>query len=216
MSRRPAIIFDFGNVVAHFDYNRAGERLGRMLDLTGEAFIQRARDAGFVDLLKVYESGGMTSEEFHQRVVDLTGITAGFDDFAGAWADIFWANEPVHRLIVELKQAGYTLVLGSNTNELHARHFRQQFAEVLRNFDGLALSHEVGVVKPHQRFYQACAAIAVREPHDCIFIDDMAENVEGARQAGLIGVQYTDVGRLVVDLREAGVEIESNSSRNSL
>ena len=61
MSRRPAIIFDFGNVVAHFDYNRAGERFGRSVGLTGEVFIQRARDAGFVELLKVYESGGMTS-----------------------------------------------------------------------------------------------------------------------------------------------------------
>jgi glucose-1-phosphatase len=215
MSRRPAIIFDFGNVVAHFDYNRAGERLGRMVDMTGEDFIQRAREAGFVELLKVYESGGMTSAAFHQRVVELTGIPAGFDDFAAAWADIFWANEPVHRLIAGLKQAGYTLVLGSNTNELHASHFRTQFADVLRHFDGLALSYQVGVVKPQQRFYHACAEIAGSDPHDCIFIDDMFENIEGARQAGLIGVQYTDVGRLVADLRTAGVEIAADSLRES-
>jgi glucose-1-phosphatase len=210
MSRRPAIIFDFGNVVAHFDYNRAGERFGRMLGLTGEVFIQRARDAGFVEVLKVYEGGGMTSEAFHQRVVDLTGISVGFDDFAADWADIFWANQPVHRLIAVLKQAGYTLVLGSNTNELHASHFRAQFADVLSHFDGLALSYQVGAVKPDQRFYQACAELAARHPHECIFIDDMLENVEGARQAGLIGVQYTDAGRLVADLRAVGVEIAAN------
>jgi epoxide hydrolase-like predicted phosphatase len=213
MSRRPAIIFDFGNVVAHFDYIRAGDRLGRMVDISGEAFIQRAREAGFVELLKVYEAGGMTSAAFHRRVVDLTGIGAGFADFATAWADIFWANEPVHRLVAVLKGAGYTLVLGSNTNELHADHFRVQFADVLGHFDGLALSYQVGAVKPDPWFYHACTELAGVEPGDCIFIDDMPENVEGAREAGLKALQYTDTGRLVADLRAAGVEIAADCLR---
>src|SRR5689334_18000606 len=37
-AKRPAIIFDFGNVLAFFDYGRAGDILGRPLGLQGGAF----------------------------------------------------------------------------------------------------------------------------------------------------------------------------------
>src|SRR6185437_14491632 len=68
MTERSALIFDFGNVVAHFDFTRSCERLGRPLGLDGAEVLAMARAAGFVDVLKTYESGRMTSEEFHRRV----------------------------------------------------------------------------------------------------------------------------------------------------
>ena len=44
--REPALIFDFGNVVAFFDYLKACERLGPKLGLTAEAFRQRIVERG--------------------------------------------------------------------------------------------------------------------------------------------------------------------------
>jgi putative hydrolase of the HAD superfamily len=137
----------------------------------------------------------------------MTGLACDFDRFAEDWRHIFWANEPVHRLIDALRGLGYTLVLGSNTNPLHAAHFREQFAEVLRHFDRLVLSFEVGHVKPAAEFYIACATAAGRPPGECVFIDDLAENVQGANRAGLVGVHYRTVPLLLEDLRASGVEI---------
>ncbi len=205
MSGRPALIFDFGNVVAHFDYARAGERFGRTLGLSADEFLGKAREAGLVEVIKAYEGGGMTSAAFHRRVCELTGLDVDFERFAADWADIFWANEPVHRLIDSLRRRGYTLVLGSNTNEIHARHFRAQFAEVFRHFDRLVFSYEVGRIKPDSGFYLACASAAGRPPGECIFIDDLPENVDGANRAGLIGVLYSDTSRLVRDLAALGI-----------
>lgn len=207
MTRRRALIFDFGNVVAHFDFARSAGRFGRSLGLSAEEFTRKATEAGLIEVFKVYESGGMTSEDFHRRFSELTGVDDDFERFAADWADIFWANEPVHRLIDALRGAGYTLVLGSNTNELHARHFRAQFAEVFRHFDRLVLSYEVGRIKPDPGFYLACAAAAGRPAGECVFIDDLAENVEGANKAGLIGVQYSNPRQLVGDLRSLGIAI---------
>jgi putative hydrolase of the HAD superfamily len=201
------LIFDFGNVIAHFDFARAAERFGRALGISGDDFARMAQRAGFVEVLKVYESGGMSSEAFHRRVAEMTGLEADFERFANDWSDIFWANEPVHRLIDALRARGYTLVLGSNTNELHALRFRAQFAEVFRHFDRLVLSYEVGAIKPDAGFYHACAAAAGRPSSECIFIDDLPENVEGANRAGLIGVRYSDTPALLRDLGALGVEI---------
>ena len=52
------------------------------------------------------------------------------------------------RLVADLKRQGYTLLLGSNTNILHARFFRRHFAETLDHFDHLVFSYEVGELKP--------------------------------------------------------------------
>ncbi|MDR3632798.1 MAG: HAD family phosphatase [Isosphaeraceae bacterium] len=205
--QRPAIIFDFGNVVAHFDYRRACERYGQRLGITGDAFLERLRDLGFSDIVQRYERGALSSRQFAQAVCSLIGLEISYEDFAASWSDIFWLNEPVARLIGLLKRGGYTLVLGSNTNDLHAAQFRQQFAETLSHFDRLVLSYEVGHSKPSADFYHACAAAAGCSPAGCVFIDDLAENVAGAVAAGLRGIQYRDVSSLVPELRALGVDI---------
>lgn len=205
--RTPALIFDFGNVVAHFDYARACERLGRPLRLSGAELLKRVRVLGFTELVREYERGQIDAKAFSSQVARLAGLDISHDEFAAAWSDIFWLNEPVARLIGVLKRQGYSLTLGSNTNDLHAAQFRGQFAETLRHFDRLVLSYEIGHIKPSVEFYLECARAAATEPQSCVFIDDVPENVEGARAAGLSGVLYRDVPSLVVDLRTLGVEV---------
>ncbi len=99
------------------------------------------------------------------------------------------------------------MILGSNTNEIHATHLRRQFAAPLAHFDHLVLSYQVRKIKPAAGFYLACARAAERAPHECVFIDDMPENVEGARAAGLNALHYRETASLVEDLRALGVEI---------
>jgi FMN phosphatase YigB (HAD superfamily) len=205
--KRPALIFDFGNVVAHFDYRKASAKLGRHLGLSGEAFLEMMRPLGFSPLVRRYETGQLSSEEFSAEFLSVAGLDIPHAEFAAAWADIFWLNVPVAALIRSLKLRGYRLVLGSNTNELHATGFRVQFADLLGQFDRLVLSYEVGHAKPSAEFYQACVEAANVPAEASVFIDDLPENVEGARSAGLIGLLYQDEPTLRADLRGLGVEI---------
>ena len=132
-------------------------------------------------LLRRYERGELLTLEFSDEFRRLIELDISHDDFAAAWSDIFWLNEPVAALIPRIAALGHPLILGSNTNELHSIQFRRQFAEVLSRFDRLVLSHEIGHIKPSSHFYLACASAAERLPQHCVFIDDMLENVEGAR-----------------------------------
>ncbi|HWE38008.1 MAG TPA: HAD family phosphatase [Isosphaeraceae bacterium] len=196
----PALIFDFGNVVAHFDYRKAAERLGRGRGLSGDALLERVRPLGFGQLVREYECGRLAAEAFSAEVCKVARLEVGHDEFAAAWADIFTLNEPVAALVGDLKRAGYTLVLGSNTNDLHAAQFRRQFAATLAHFDRLVLSYEVGHVKPSREFYRACVSAAGAPAAACVFIDDLPENVDGARAAGLAGLLYRDPTTLAADL----------------
>jgi HAD superfamily hydrolase (TIGR01509 family) len=204
--REHALIFDFGNVVAFFDYGKACERLGARIGVSGAMFRQRILDGGFPGLLAQFESGRMVPEEFAKAMNAISGLDISYPEFVEAWQDIFWLNEPVAGLIEVLKSRGYTLLLGSNTNVLHAAHFRRQFARTIDLFDHLILSYEVGCLKPDARFYRAGVAAAGLPAASCLFIDDLEENVEGAGEAGLTGLLYVDTPGLIAELRRLGVE----------
>lgn len=204
--REPALIFDFGNVVAHFDYGRACARLGRPRGVSGATLLDRARAAGFTPLVQQYERGLIAAERFSAEFSARIGLDIPHAEFAAAWSDIFELNQSVARLLELLKRQGYTLVLGSNTNELHATQFRRQFAETLAHLDRLVLSFEVGHIKPAAEFYEACVQAAGAPAGSCVFIDDAIANVEGARAAGLQAVHYRDPDSLRAELRRLGVE----------
>lgn len=206
--RRPAIIFDFGNVVAHFDYARACAHFGDRSGLSGEEFLARLRERGLTPLVHDYESGRMTAKAFSKSVCTIGDLEdVSHEEFVSAWCDVFWLNEPVAQIVGELKRRGYTLILGSNTNCLHAAKFRRQFPETIGQFDGLVLSFEVGHIKPLAPFFHACAKAAAAPPDACVFIDDLPENVEGARAVGMTGLVYRNPDALIADLSGLGIEL---------
>ena len=208
MPRSPALIFDFGNVFAYFDYSVACEKLGRRFGREGPELLRALRASGLDALVREYESGRLAGEEFGRGVGRLAGFDFTHEEFVAAWADIFTLNEPVAALAAKLRDRGYTLVLGSNTNPIHAGWFRRRFAEALMPFHHLVLSYEVGAFKPEAEFYLACASAAGTAPGGCLFIDDMPQNVAGAEAAGMPAVRYNGVSALLGDLRARGIEVD--------
>jgi HAD superfamily hydrolase (TIGR01509 family) len=90
---------------------------------------------------------------------------------------------------------------------LHFTHYRRQFSESFSHFRRLIASHEVGHMKPAREFYEACVAAAEVPAASCLFVDDIEENVRGARAAGLKAIRFVDTPTLIADLRRLGVEI---------
>ncbi len=202
-----AIIFDFGNVVGFFDYGVALQKIAPHTRMTVEE-IGRAIDA--TDLEDAYESGRISSAEFLRHMRRVCGLGCPEELLRDAWSDIFWPNADVCELIPRLRPH-YRLVLGSNTNELHALHFQKQFADVLRHFDALALSYEIGHRKPRPEFFQHCLRLAGCAPSQSVFIDDLPANIAGARACGRHGIVYTDVNDLHARLADLGLTTAGRS-----
>jgi glucose-1-phosphatase len=205
--RQPALIFDFGNVVGFFDYEKIFGRFAPLLGIEAAEVRLRLQEGGFAELMNQFECGRIAPTEFADKMMARLGLTIPNEEFVRAWEDIFWLNEPVARLVAVLKSCGYTLILGSNTNILHFVHFRRQFSETFAHFDRLIASHEVGRMKPAREFYEACVAAAGVAAASCVFVDDLEENVEGARKAGLSAIRYVDTPTLIADLGRLGVEV---------
>ena len=210
--RLPVLMFDFGNVVAFFDYAVMFERLGRRLGIAPGELQTLMFERGAAELARQFELGQLEPEEFAQRVLGLVGRELPFAEFEADWPDIFSLNLPVVGLIARLEEAGYTLLLGSNTNVLHARFYRRRFKTALGAFDHFVFSYEVGAMKPDRAFFAACLDAVGVPAESCVFIDDAEANVAGARAAGLKAVHYRDPASLIHDLRELGVEVPGHQA----
>jgi putative hydrolase of the HAD superfamily len=210
--RLPILMFDFGNVVAYFDYSQMLSRFAACLGISAVELEAKLTAQGVPDLARRFERGEVGPEQFSREVMERAGLEMSLPEFEEAWTDIFTLNAPVARLISVLRRQGYTLLLGSNTNILHSRFYRQKFHETLDHFQHFVFSHEIKELKPEPAFFQACLSAVAAPAGSCIFIDDAAPNIAGAKAAGLLAVHYRKTSVLIEELRRLGVEIPAGET----
>ena len=75
----------------------------------------------------------------------------------------------------------------------------------MREFDGLVLSHEVGLLKPDPRIYKLTLQRFGLRAECAVFIDDLLTNVEGARAMGLHGIHYKNPDQVRLELTKLGI-----------
>lgn len=198
------IFLDFGNVIGFFDHGRAMKHFARYTD-TPHAELEKLLYGG--ELGDAYDSGRITTQQYLARVKELAHFRCTDDEFLAAYTDIFWPNPDVCELVPTLAKK-YRLVLASNTNDAHYQRFTQMFADVLGHLHHLVASHVVGARKPRPEFYHRAQHWAHAHPHECVFVDDLAKNIDAAVAHGWTGVLYRPGDRLADKLRAAGVPVE--------
>lgn len=87
----------------------------------------------------------------------------------------------------------------------------EMFADARRNwlfseyFDHIFMSFEIGYKKPDPHAYQAVLDYYKVQPEEIFFIDDLAGNIDAAKQLGLDGATFTNSEQLARELQQAGI-----------
>ena len=144
-------------------------------------------------------TGELAIEELHRRLKDDLGYDAPWGEFLQDWSCHLELDRQMLDLMTALAADNRVLIL-SNTNARHWARVEEMCGEALDRFE-LYLSHEIGAVKPDLSAFALVSDRAGLEPGRCLFIDDMAENVEAARRAGFHAEQFTGQ-RALEDLLE--------------
>ena len=195
------IIFDLGRVLVPFDFNRAWVWMESRSGLPMAEIRRRVDEAG---LFLPFESGTISPEEFVARMGDVLGIQFGADEFAAIWNSIFLPETLVSEGLIERLAGAYRLVLLSNTNAIHFRFLHDTYP-LLRHFHQYVLSYEAGVMKPAAGIYQKAIDAAGCLPGECLFFDDIPENVEGAEVVGINAVLFISGRQLEAELLARGI-----------
>jgi putative hydrolase of the HAD superfamily len=195
-----AILFDLGNVIVPFDFKRAYARLGPLCSCPVNEISPRLRST---DLVRRFETGQIAAEPFVAELSALLGLKIGYNEFCDLWTSIFLEDTLVPEpLVAGLKRRHRLLVL-SNTNPIHFSMLKERYP-LLGHFDDFVLSYEAGGVKPEAEIYRKAIERAGCRPEECFFIDDIAINVDAARDNGMDAVQFLSATQLEEELKARG------------
>jgi putative hydrolase of the HAD superfamily len=175
------IIFDFGNVFINLD-KFATER--ELYKLRNEKLTIEIRELNIL-----YETEKITTQELIESLQKFIP-KATENQLIYAWNAIL-KDFPKYRLEFIQKLASeqrYTLILLSNTNELHINWIKEHvsFFSVFKScFDAFYLSHEINIRKPDTRIFEFVLEQHQLNPNETLFIDDTKENTDAAATLGI-------------------------------
>jgi HAD superfamily hydrolase (TIGR01509 family) len=157
------------------------------------------------DIIRSFDTGKIEPEDFYREVIHTLEAKIGQDTFFHIYNDVFSPNPPVLDLLRRLK-TNNKLILLSNTDVERFRFIKKKFPEIFL-FDDYVLSYEVGYMKPHPEIYIEALKKARARAEECVFLDDLAENIEGGQRLGMNGILYEPQIDLEVRLKQMNVTI---------
>ncbi len=191
------IVFDLGNVLIPFNYDLALAKLDIIDKGLGDKFWNYYKNN--YEIHRNFERGSLSEEGFINKMLHVLENKINSQDFCELYSKVFHENKDVSALLPLLKKK-YTLVLLSNTNSIHMEYGWKDY-EFLKYFDKLILSHQVKAVKPEEKIYRSVEEFTGKPSAEHIFIDDIEEYVEAAKQLGWDGIQFRSASQLKNDLK---------------
>jgi len=195
-----ALFLDLGGVLVTVDLAAGCRRIACLAGGADPAAVLRVMTDGLQARLS---TGNMSPAEFHEAVCSRLELKVGYADFARAYSDIFAPIQGTWDLLAQARKR-FRIHLLSNTDPLHFRFIADElFPGKFEMFRHLVLSYEVGHLKPGSEIYRHALELCGAPPEACLFVDDLAGNVEGARAVGMRGIVFQSPEQLAVELVRA-------------
>ena len=194
------VIFDIGAVLVdwspHYLYSKM---------LPGEAAITAfLEEVGFAEWNRALDEGGL----WDNAVVELSGRFPHRRELIEA-AHLRWhemlpgAIDGTVAILERLAEKETPLYAITNYSSEKWVETYERFP-FFRHFMDIVVSGDERLLKPDPAIYHICLERNGLVAQDCIFIDDVPKNVEGAKAVGIHGIRFETPEKLAGDLKDLG------------
>ncbi|MDE7374834.1 MAG: HAD family phosphatase [Odoribacter sp.] len=181
------IVFDLGGVVV--DWNPG--RLIREYPGDPEMPVALFEKGFFERFWPDYDRGRVSQTDIVKEISRFTGRC-----YAESWDFVEFIKHSLRdlpvtqRFIKELSERGYRLFCLSNMSVEFYDYLKDR--EVFSYFEGQIISALEHVIKPEKEIYEVLMNRYDVVPEEAVFIDDLEQNIEAARQLGFHTVHFAD------------------------
>jgi len=201
-----ALVVDYGGVLT----NPLPDALRQWLDVDGidrEAYAEVMREMlgpaayaeATVNPVHALERGEVAVPEFERHLAARLRTREGAPVPAEGLIDRMFASftrhDGMHGVLHRVRRAGRKTALLSNS---WGNEYPREGWDGL--FDAVVISGEVGMRKPEPEIYRHTAELLHLRPEECVFVDDLADNVRGAAAVGMVGVLHRGLAKTVTEL----------------
>ena len=198
------IIFDIGNVLAHFrweDYINDAGYTDDMKEKVSKATVLSPRwdelDRGARDEKDIIAECVSAEPEAEKEILQL------FNDSSQLVKEYAYSS----KLLRTLKDNGYKVYLLSNYPRFSFKYAKENFG-FFNYIDGMVVSYMVKTIKPEPEIYQILIDKYNINPEETVFLDDHIVNIDGAKPFGLNTILVESYDQMISELTKLGVEVE--------
>ena len=149
------------------------------------------------DLEHQSDYGMISHQQFDVAMAELIGVTP--EEVRSRYYNVNAQNKATIDWARELKTSNQYKI-GMLSNIGHGWLDKSLIAGNEDLFDEIIISGDVGMVKPEVAIFELTANRLGVESSDCVMIDDMAVNIDGAISAGMQGIIFNTVQQAKVEL----------------
>ena len=202
------IVFDLGAVIINIDFARTFKAFAQLSNLSETDISDRyLKSTFFID----FEKGYIGNYTFIKHVRELLELPLSVSDDAviDGWNKLL-LTIPAERIKrIQALSESYRVFLLSNTNPIHIKEvqhilFRDAGVHRLEQlFEKTWYSYDLGLIKPHTSIYETVLAEKQLLASETIFLDDNADNIEGAVKTGIQAILVEGENDLINILKHA-------------
>lgn len=197
-----AVVFDYGLVLSGPPEPAARAQLLAISGLSPQIF-----DAHYWKYRLDYDRGTLNGHSYWSTIARDTGLSFTPEQIEALIEQdvLLWATvDPVMlEWVRRVRASGIKTAVLSNMGEDLLAYMRENF-RWLDEFHHLTWSCESNLIKPMAAIYTYTLECLNVYADEALFLDDRAENVEGARAVGMHALQFRGVGALQADLEREG------------
>jgi len=191
------IVFDIGNVLVGFDYREfidgfdfSEEVKARIIKATVQGPYWNEIDRGVWSCDEILDKFISLDPEIEEE------LKIFYDNFEGLLTQFGYTKG----MILDFKQKGFKVYCLSNMSYKAVNECGEAL-NFLPLLDGYVLSCDVKQIKPSLEIYETFLGKYKLKAEECVFIDDLAANIEAAKAVGMQGIVFTDLKSMVAELK---------------
>ncbi|MCK1423348.1 HAD family phosphatase [Bradyrhizobium sp. 180] len=196
------VLFDMDNVLCDYEREKRVAFLAELAGITSEAVYKAIWASGFEFL---GDTGALDASDYLRGFGERIGYSLSLDEWVEARRRSMQAKRAMLEIADSLRKTVDIAVLTNNTT-LVADHIDTLLPDLRPLFGSqIYTSAQFKTAKPDPRCYRRCLSELNVRPEMALFVDDVAANVAGAREAGLSAHHHTSVQAFKQALSEHGL-----------
>jgi putative hydrolase of the HAD superfamily len=197
-----AVILDYGEVISQPPDPASIATMAGILKVPEDRFRQL-----YASLRHSYDRGDLDGDQYWSQIARDAGVDLSASQVArlremdvAMWSRL---NQSVLRWAGRLRSSGLKTAVLSNMHHDMVQKIRSEpvWAE---GFDCLTLSSEIGTAKPEAAIFRHCLECLQVAPHEALFVDDRAVNIQAAQGLGIRGIVANSPAELRRQLETIG------------
>jgi len=196
------IIFDLGQVLVKVDINPFIFQFSKAFKIAPNELKKIENDGVYLD----FQVGRINGEDFHRLICEHYNHFIPMNRLKAIWASMLVGEvDGTAGILKKLHEEKYALSLLSNTDPWHYEYCESTIPD-LDKFKHKFLSYDLKMKKPDAEIFLTVAEKLEAKPEQCLFIDDLEQNVASAKGLNFQTILFQNADQLRYELMDLGVE----------